>query len=165
MTLRDQAPVRQPATTVPRPAGDELRAAGQGDPDGPSPVRDDDVELLLPADDVDDPEFSIVIPAVNEELCIADFVEWCHEGLRRAGARGEILIVDSSTDRTAELAVAGGARVLRTPKRGLGRAYIDAIPFVRGRYVIMGDADCTYDFRNLEGFVSKLREGYEMAMG
>ena len=124
-----------------------------------------DVELLVPTDDVPDPEFSIVIPAVNEELCIADFVDWCHEGLRRAGARGEILIVDSSTDRTAELAHAGGARVLRTPKRGLGRAYIDAIPFIRGRYVIMGDADCTYDFRNLEGFVSKLREGYEMAMG
>ena len=90
---------------------------------------------------------------------------WCHEGLQRAGARGEILIVDSSTDRTPELALAGGARVLRTPKRGLGRAYIDALPYIRGRYVIMGDADCTYDFRELDVFVQRLREGYEMAMG
>ena len=109
-----------------------------------------------------DPEVSIVIPAVNEELCISDFVAWCHEGLRKAGVNGEILIVDSSTDRTPELALAGGARVLRTPKRGLGRAYIDTIPFIRGQYVIMGDADCTYDFRNLDGFVTKLRDGYEL---
>jgi glycosyltransferase involved in cell wall biosynthesis len=130
-----------------------------------TPDGDPELELLVPADDVQDPEVSIVIPAVNEELCIADFVAWCHEGLRRAGTRGEILIVDSSTDRTHELALAGGARVLRTPKRGLGRAYIDAIPFIRGRYVIMGDADCTYDFRNLDVFVERLREGYEMAMG
>ena len=126
---------------------------------------DSDVELLLPFDDTEDPEVSIVIPAVNEELCISDFVRWCHEGLQNAGVRGEILIVDSSTDRTPELALEGGARVLRTPKRGLGRAYIDALPFIRGRYVIMGDADCTYDFRQLDGFVKALRDGYEMAMG
>ena len=107
---------------------------------------------------------SIVIPALNEELIISEFVAWCHEGLRRRGP-GEILIVDSSTDRTAELALAGGARVLRTPKRGLGRAYIDAVPFIRGRYVLMGDADCTYDFRQLAPFVEKLREGYDFAMG
>ena len=68
---------------------------------------------------------------------------------KAAGIRGEILIVDSSDDDTAELALAGGARVLKTPRRGLGRAYIDALPFIRGRYVLMGDADCTYDFREL----------------
>jgi glycosyltransferase involved in cell wall biosynthesis len=126
---------------------------------------DPDTELLVPSNDVEDPEVSIVIPAVNEELCIEDFVAWCHEGLRRAGTRGEILIVDSSTDSTPDLALAGGARVLRTPKRGLGRAYIDAIPYIRGRYVIMGDADLTYDFRNLDVFIQRLREGYELAMG
>jgi glycosyltransferase involved in cell wall biosynthesis len=134
----------------------------------PSPVTgngDPDVELLVPADDVDDPEVSIVIPAVNEELTISDFVAWCRQGLDDAGARGEILIVDSSTDRTAELALAGGARVLRTPKRGLGRAYIDALPFIRGRYIVMGDADCTYDFRLLGRFVDKLRQGDDFAMG
>jgi glycosyltransferase involved in cell wall biosynthesis len=129
------------------------------------PREDSELELLIPPGDVEDPEVSIVVPAVNEELCISDFVAWCREGLRRAGARGEILIVDSSTDRTPEFALAGGARVLRTPKRGLGRAYIDAIPYIRGLYVIMGDADCTYDFRNLDVFVQRLREGYELAMG
>ena len=55
--------------------------------------------------------------------------------------------------------------MLRTPKRGLGRAYIDAGSYIRGRYVVMGDADCTYDFRQLAPFVEKLHEGYEFVMG
>jgi glycosyltransferase involved in cell wall biosynthesis len=126
---------------------------------------DPDIRLLLPEHDVADPEVTILIPAVNEELTMGDFVAWCHEGLRSAGAVGEILIVDSSTDGTAEIALAGGARVLKAPKRGLGRAYIDALPFVRGKYVIMGDADCTYDFRRLAPFVDALRDGTEYAMG
>jgi glycosyltransferase involved in cell wall biosynthesis len=124
-----------------------------------------DIELLVPEDDVDDPEVSIVIPALNEALTITDFVQWCHEGLAEAGVQGEILIVDSSTDETPALALAGGARVLRVPKRGLGRAYMDAIPYIRGRWVIMGDADCTYDFRELAPFVQRFREGFEFVMG
>ncbi|MBO0729454.1 MAG: glycosyltransferase family 2 protein [Acidimicrobiaceae bacterium] len=122
-------------------------------------------DLLLPDVDEPDPEVSIVIPAVNEELTITDFVKWCTEGLQEADARGEILIVDSSTDKTAELARAAGARVLRAPKRGLGAAYIDAVPFIRGRYVIMGDADCTYDFRQIRPFLDAMRSGSEFAMG
>ncbi len=129
------------------------------------PGADPDVELLLPAADVAEPELSIVIPALNEELTIADFVAWCHAGMKAAGVVGEILIVDSGGDRTTELALAGGARVLRTPKRGLGRAYIDALPFIRGRYVLMGDCDCTYDFRELAPFVDKFRAGAEFVMG
>jgi glycosyltransferase involved in cell wall biosynthesis len=128
-------------------------------------VTDSDVQLLVPERDEPDPELSIVIPALNEELTIEDFVAWCHQGLADAGIKGEILIVDSSTDATSELALAGGARVLRTPKRGLGRAYIDALPYIRGRYVVMGDADCTYDFRQLREFVERFHDGYEFVMG
>ena len=128
-------------------------------------LDDPEITLLVPADDVEDPEVTILVPAVNEAITIADFVEWCHEGLRDAGAVGEILIVDSSEDATPALAVTGGARVLHSPKRGLGRAYIDAVPFVRGRYVVMGDADCTYDFRRLKPFVDAMRGGVEYAMG
>jgi glycosyltransferase involved in cell wall biosynthesis len=126
---------------------------------------DPDVRLLVPDGDVADPELSIVIPALNEELTIAEFVAWCREGMAKAGVVGEILIVDSGSDRTTELALAGGARVLKTPKRGLGRAYQDAIPHIRGRYVLMGDCDCTYDFRELGPFMEKFRAGAEFVMG
>jgi glycosyltransferase involved in cell wall biosynthesis len=132
---------------------------------GVSPSADPELELLVPVDDVSDPEFSIVVPALNEELTIPMFLAWCHEGMRKAGVSAEIVIVDSSTDRTAELALAAGARVLKTPKRGLGRAYIDSLPFIRGKYVILGDCDCTYDFRELEPFVKKFRDGAEFIMG
>lgn len=123
------------------------------------------IDLFIPPDDVAEPEISIVIPALNEELNIAEFVSWCKEGLAAAGIRGEILIVDSGNDLTAERALMGGARVLKTPKRGLGRAYIDAIPYIRGKFILMGDADCTYDFRQLKPFVEKFRQGYEYIMG
>ncbi len=126
---------------------------------------DGGISLLIPETDVADPILSIVIPAMNEELTIRDFVAWCREGLSEAGVAGEIIIVDSSTDRTPQLAVAAGARVLQVPKRGLGRAYIDAVPHIRGRWVVMGDADCTYDFRQLAPFVERFREGYEFVMG
>ena len=129
------------------------------------PGMESGIDLYIPPDDVADPEISIVIPALDEELNIAEFVNWCRAGLAAANIRGEILIVDSGTDRTAERALAGGARVLKTPKRGLGRAYIDAIPYIRGKYILMGDADCTYDFRLLEPFVEKFRQGYEYIMG
>jgi len=135
---------------------------------GPTSTREAegrDVELLVPANDVADPELSIVIPALDEELTIAQFVDWCLEGLQRANVRGEVLIIDSSTDATAEIAVAKGARVLKVPKRGLGRAYIDAIPFIRGEYVLMGDADCTYDFRELKQFMTSFHDGHEYVMG
>lgn len=110
-------------------------------------------------------ELSIVLPALNEELNIGECVDWCFEGLRKAGAIGEVIIIDSSTDRTPEIAMAHGARVIRTPKRGLGRAYIEAMPFIRGKFVLMGDCDCTYDFRELAGFLEKMREGREFVMG
>jgi glycosyltransferase involved in cell wall biosynthesis len=129
------------------------------------PGGDPEVELLLPTNDVAEPELSIVIPALNEQLTIGDFVAWCHEGMKKAGVVSEILIIDSGKDRTTEIALAGGARVLRTPKRGLGRAYIDALPYIRGRYVLMGDCDCTYDFRELAPFVEKFRAGAEFVMG
>ena len=143
----------------------ELEAVSSWSPTAPQAAAEDAVRLRVPEVDESDPELSIVIPALNERLTIADFVAWCHEGLREAGVRGEILIVDSSDDGTAQIAIAGGARVLDTPRRGLGRAYIDALPYIRGRYVIMGDADCTYDFRQLGAFVRAFRDGYEFVMG
>ena len=125
----------------------------------------DEIELLLPVDDCLDPEVSLVVPALNEQISIGRFVEWCREGLSKAGVQGEILIIDSSTDNTPGIAVEKGARVLRTPRRGLGRAYIDALGYVRGKYVIMGDCDCTYDFREIGPFIEHFRKGSEFIMG
>src|SRR5258708_31444057 len=99
-----------------------------------------DLHLLVPDDDVQDPVVSIVIPALNEELTISEFVAWCQTGLEKAGVRGEILIVDSSTDSTPEKALARCTRVLQTPKRELGRASIDPIPLIRGKYLLLRTA-------------------------
>jgi len=151
--------IAPPITRLHRPT--EGRRAAGAVAVAPAPT----LELLLPAADVPDPEFTLVIPARNEEKTIGEFVEWCKQGLAEAGVVGEILIVDSSSDATPAIAVAAGARVLLTPPRGLGRAYIDALPFIRGRYVLMGDADCTYDFRDLAPFVQAFREGFEFVMG
>ncbi len=108
---------------------------------------------------------SIVTPCLNEELTVGEFVDWCHEGLASAGVNGEVVIVDSSTDRSREIAEEHGARVLSFPKRGLGRAYIDAQPLLRGEYIIMGDCDLTYDFREIAPFVEQLSAGHEFVMG
>ncbi len=124
-----------------------------------------EVFIREPANGCLEPEITIAVPALNEEITIGEFIDWCHQGIAAAGVASEILIIDSGTDRTAEIALAKGARVLKTPRRGLGRAYIDAIPFIRGKYVILGDCDCTYDFRELRPFVEKLRAGYEFVMG
>jgi glycosyltransferase involved in cell wall biosynthesis len=124
------------------------------------------VEHLLPPGAQPGPvDLSIVVPSLNEAVTVGEFVDWCQEGLKRAGVTGQILIVDSSTDETPQIALSRGAEVLRTPKRGLGRAYIDAVPFIRGRWIVMGDADLTYDFRELTAFVEEFRQGAEFVMG
>jgi glycosyltransferase involved in cell wall biosynthesis len=133
--------------------------------DGAAPEAAGPVRLLVPAADASDPEVTILVPALDEELTIGQFIDWCHKGASGAGTSVEIVIVDSSTDRTAAVAVAKGARVLKTPRRGLGRAYIDAVPFIRGRFVIMGDADCTYDFRVIKPYIDAYRAGAEFVMG
>ena len=113
----------------------------------------------------DDIKVSIVIPALNEERTIAETVKNALEGLSIAKVLGEVIIMDSSTDATPEIASSLGARVIKVPKRGLGQAYIDSMLHIRGRYVVMGDADCTYDFKEINKFVDKLDKGYEYIMG
>ena len=128
-------------------------------------VQPDQTRLLVPDDDTTGPEVSIVIPTLNEEVTIDEFIDWCQSGLRKAEVRGEILIVDSSNDSTPQKALAAGARVLKTPRRGLGSAYISAIPFIRGRYVLLGDADLTYDFREIAPFLEQFEKGYQFILG
>lgn len=124
-------------------------------------------ELLIPVFETDPgvPKISIVVPALNEQITIGEFIDWCWQGLRDAGVNGEIIIVDSSSDDTPNIALAKGARVLRTTKRGLGQAYLDAIPFIRGQFIIMGDCDLTYDFRDIKPFIDEFHNGKEYVMG
>jgi hypothetical protein len=130
------------------------------------PEGTNSIEHLMPPGSNPGPvEVSIMVPSLNEEITVGEFVDWCKEGLERAGVRGQILIVDSSTDKTPEIVLAHGGEVLRTPKRGLGRAYIDAANYIRGQWIIMGDADLTYDFRELTPFVEAFRKGAEFVMG
>lgn len=118
-----------------------------------------------PGEDSRPPILSLVVPAMNEEITVGEFVDWCLQGIAESGVPGEVIIVDKSTDRTPQIALAHGARVLHASGKGLGRAYIDAIPFVRGRYIVMGDADLTYEFRKLRQFVEAFEGGAEFIMG
>src|ERR1041384_1816423 len=130
------------------------------------PKPADSIEHLMPVGTQAGPvEVSIVVPSLNEEITVGEFVDWCKEGLERSGVTGQILIVDSSTDRTPGIVLAPGGGVVRTPKRGLGRAYIDAASYIRGQWIVMGDADLTYDFRELSPFVEAFRKGAEFVMG
>ena len=146
-------------------AGPDLPGTLAGEARRERLADDDEVVLIVPPDDIAAPQVSIVIPALDEEPVIGEFLDWCNERIERAGVAAEILIVDSSSDRTGEIALAKGARVLKTPRRGLGRAYGDAVGVIRGEFVICGDADCTYDFREIAPFVERFHEGYEFVMG
>jgi len=111
-------------------------------------------------------DVSIVMPCLNEEDSIAICVEKAKEWLERSGYRGEVLVVDNgSTDRSRELALAAGARVIAEPRRGYGRAYLAGIPQARGKYIVMGDCDDTYDFTNLEPLIAPLLHGYDLVVG
>jgi glycosyltransferase involved in cell wall biosynthesis len=86
--------------------------------------------------------------------------------LAHSGIRGEVLVADNgSTDRSQQLAASAGARVVSVSHRGYGAALRKGIHVARGRYVIMGDSDDSYDFLNLDSFVEKLRDGFDLVMG
>ncbi len=111
-------------------------------------------------------EVSVVMPCLNEEKTIAACVQKALTSFRELGVAGEVLVVDNgSTDRSVEIATANGARVVRQPLRGYGNAYHKGMSEARGRYLIMGDADDTYDFSNLGPFIQPLRQGYDFVIG
>jgi hypothetical protein len=86
--------------------------------------------------------------------------------MARKGIRGEVVVADNdSDDRSAELAAAAGARVVHEPRRGYGSAYLAGFGAARGKYIVMGDADLTYDFNDIPRFVEELDAGAELVMG
>ncbi|MDO9356590.1 MAG: glycosyltransferase family 2 protein [Solirubrobacteraceae bacterium] len=109
---------------------------------------------------------SVVIPCLNEEENITACVEQALGAIQAAGLDGEVLVADNnSTDRSAELAAAAGARVVHVPERGYGAAYLGGFAAARGTYIVMGDADLTYDFNEVPNFVERLAGGADMVMG
>jgi glycosyltransferase involved in cell wall biosynthesis len=109
---------------------------------------------------------SVVIPCLNEAENIERCVSAAREALVRGALDGEVLVVDNgSEDGSATLAAAAGARVVHESRRGYGNAYIAGFAAARGRYIVMADADLTYDFNEIPRFVAALQEGAELVMG
>lgn len=114
----------------------------------------------------EDLELTILMPCLDEAETLERCIVKANAFLKRSGIRGEVLIADNgSTDGSQAIATASGARVADIAERGYGSALKGGIVAARGRYIVMGDSDDSYDFSALEPFVEKLREGYELVMG
>jgi glycosyltransferase involved in cell wall biosynthesis len=111
-------------------------------------------------------ELSIVMPCLNEAETLATCIDKAQGYLTRSGIVGEVVVADNgSTDGSQQIAVDHGARVVNVEAKGYGSALMGGIEAARGTYVIMGDADDSYDFSNLDAFVERLRAGDELVMG
>lgn len=111
-------------------------------------------------------ELTIVMPCLNEAETLATCIRKARGYLERSGVAGEVLIADNgSTDGSQQIAADLGARVVDVEAKGYGNALMGGIRAARGTYVIMGDADDSYDFANLDAFVEELRKGADLVMG
>jgi glycosyltransferase involved in cell wall biosynthesis len=111
-------------------------------------------------------ELTILMPCLNEAATLSSCIAKARGFLERAGIAGEVLVADNgSDDGSRAVAQRAGARIVEVAERGYGAALAGGIAAARGRYVIMGDADDSYDFGRLEPFVEKLRQGYPLVMG
>ena len=111
-------------------------------------------------------ELTILMPCLNEAETLATCIRKARGFLAASGVDGEVLVADNgSTDGSAEIAPAEGARLVRIDTRGYGAALLGGIDAARGRYVVMGDADDSYDFSRLMPFLEELRRGADLVMG
>jgi glycosyltransferase involved in cell wall biosynthesis len=112
------------------------------------------------------PELTVVMPCLNEARTIGICIRKAQESFERIGIAGEVVVADNgSTDGSQQIAEELGARVVPVERRGYGAALTGGIAAARGRWVIMGDADDSYDFSKLEPFVEELRNGYDLVAG
>ena len=112
------------------------------------------------------PAVSVVMPCLNEAATVAACVRQARDAMAAAGLAGEVVVADNgSDDGSADIAERAGARVVQARVRGYGAAYLQGIGAARGRFIVMGDADGTYDFSLVPAFVEKLREGNDLVLG
>lgn len=112
------------------------------------------------------PEFSIVIPCLNEEKTLQLVIQKALSTFQRLGIRGEVVVSDNgSTDDSVKVTQQAGARVIHCPSKGYGNALIAGFGGAYGKYMIMGDADDSYNFEEIDGFIDRLRDGYDLVMG
>lgn len=113
-----------------------------------------------------DIEVSVVLPCLNEEETIGICIDKIKKVFLKEGISGEIIVVDNgSNDRSKEIAESKGARLIKEQQRGYGAAYLRGLREARGRYIVMGDSDNTYDFYDIPKFIKPLREGVSFVMG
>ena len=111
-------------------------------------------------------EVTVVMPCLNEEKTVAVCIRKALDSMARMGVSGEVVIADNgSTDASREVARAEGARVVEVAAKGYGAALRGGIEAAEGTYIIMGDSDDSYDFANLEPFITQLRAGHDLVMG
>ncbi|HEX5884054.1 MAG TPA: glycosyltransferase family 2 protein [Pyrinomonadaceae bacterium] len=111
-------------------------------------------------------ELSVLMPCLNEAETLATCIRKAQKAIDDLGVVGEVIIADNgSTDGSPEIAASLGARVIHVAEKGYGSALLGGIKAARGKYIIMGDADDSYDFTKLDPFLEKLRAGYDLVMG
>src|SRR5260221_6049490 len=111
-------------------------------------------------------ELSVVIPCLNEADTLADCVRTAQKAIRENRIAGEVIVADNgSNDGSAEIAVKLGARLVHVPAKGYGSALMGGITAAPGEFIIIGDADGSYDFLEIPRFLEKLREGYDLVQG
>jgi glycosyltransferase involved in cell wall biosynthesis len=111
-------------------------------------------------------ELTILMPCLNEALTVETCIRKARSYLERRSIAGEVLVADNgSTDGSQSLAIAAGARVVEVQNKGYGAALMGGIEAANGRYVIMADADDSYDFTDLDGFLDRLRHGFKLVIG
>ena len=111
-------------------------------------------------------DLTILMPCLNEAATVGACVDAAVAALRASGATGEVIVADNgSTDGSAEIAATRGARIVAVQERGYGAALLAGIVAARGRYVVMADADQSYDFAEAGAYLARLRAGYDLVMG
>lgn len=112
-----------------------------------------------------DIDITVVIPTLNEEISIQTCLSKITAVFREQGLNGEIIVSDSSNDHTAEIAISFGAEVIHPQHKGYGAAYLAAFPYIRGRFVVIGDGDDTYDFSQIPFLIEPLKGEVDMVIG